>query len=409
MNSSTEYWIWLSCGLNAGFNANPLLNFYKTPQKVYEMDKQQWVISGMLTPKAAERLSNFTLDEAKRILAQCQNKGWSVITPDSEHYPPLLRSIRAYPLVLFVNGDASHLAHPLPIAFVGTREASQSGLLLAESYASSLSKAGALIVSGGALGIDSAAHMGALQAGFPTIAFLGCGFNSGYLQSNRSLREAISRHGACVSEFPPDTPASRATFPIRNRLIAGMSQGTVVVEAGLRSGSLITARNAIESGRDVFAFPGELTSSIHAGTNKLLKEGAHFVTSRRSIMGVYESSYPELVNMEAIDADDLAELPQQSYVTPTKKKTTKNPTKTINREQAVPKTSPKASPPTFDTSLLSDDTAKKVYDTLSEEPMTVDEIALATGLDAGDILIALTDIEVCGGLIPCPNKKYKKE
>ena len=394
MRASSEYWVWLSTALGVGYNADELIHFYGDAKNVFDAGYHQWILSGLVRKTAAERMKNYSLDEAKKTVALCEENGWEIVTPDSEYYPYLLHEIHAKPLVLYVNGDVSVLKHPLPIAFVGTRDASANGIKIAEEYAYSLAKAGALIVSGGALGIDSAAHMGALQAVADTIAFLGCGFLSDYLKSNKNLRDAISRHGACVSEFHPTAPANRGTFPIRNRLIAGISRATVVVEAGLRSGSLITARYAMEENRDVFAFPGEVTSFNHLGTNKLIADGAYCVISKESILNVYAHEYPDLINLDSLndEYDPTMKIPP--------------PEKPKKVEVRVKPKTPEKEP--FDTSLLSDDNSVRVYGFLADTPKSVDEIVIESGMDATDVLVALTDIEICGGAKTLAGKRYIK-
>lgn len=393
MKTAPEYWIWMSAGLRAGYDANGLLGYFGSPKAVYDTDPEEWLYSGKIKKQAADRLASYRFSDACEIAVKCKKNGWSVVTPDSEYYPPLLREIAAYPLVLYVDGDPSVLTHPLPLAFVGTRNATQNGMKIAREYAYSLAKCGFLPVSGGAMEIDTCAHLGALDAGRPTVAFLGCGFGTNYLMSNGGLRADISRCGACVTEFSPGFPAGKTTFSVRNRLISGMSLGSVIVEAGLRSGSLITARNAAEEGRDIFAFPGEITSPVHEGTNRLIADGAYCVTSKRSIASVYSQQFPDLVDMSALD-DTAGKNFDAPETKPVKKTSAPR-----NARDTAPKTE-------FDTALLSDDEARTVFAALSSEPKSVDEIVLETGISAGNVLIALTDIEICGGALMVSGKRY---
>lgn len=184
------------------------------------------------------------------------------------------------------------------MAVVGTRSATPYGHKTAFRLSYRLAECGALIVSGGALGIDSEAHRGALQAGGRTIAVLGCSIDYPYLSANAELRKMISEHGALISEYPPGTPPSKVSFPIRNRLISGLALGTVVVEASIKSGSLITADHALNQGKDVFAVPGNIMSSAYAGSNRLLSDGAKPVFSAADILSEYTSQYPHKINMD---------------------------------------------------------------------------------------------------------------
>ena len=398
MTSSPEYWIWLSAGLGPGYNANDLLDYFGSAKAVYDADPEEWIYSGKMKKTAATRLKNFSFNDACEIAVKCERNGWNVVTPEDEYYPPLLKDIYSYPLVLYVDGDCSVLQHQLPLAFVGTRNATENGMKIAREYAFSLSAAGFLPVSGGAMGIDTCSHLGALEAGKPTIAFLGCGFGTNYLMSNSDLRKKISECGALVTEFTPGYPAGKGTFPIRNRLIAGMSLGSIIVEAGLRSGSLITARNALEFGRDIFAFPGEITSPAHEGTNKLIADGAYCVTSKKSIATVYAADYPDLIDLAVLEAEAniTSELPQSK---PVAKKAAK-------QKSSAKNTPKKQSESTFDTSILSDDVSRQIYALLTDTPKSVDEIVLESKLNAPEVLIALTDIEICGGALKSSGNRY---
>ena len=206
-----------------------------------------------------QRMKKVSLAEAEAVLELCERTGVVPICPEDEHYPWLLREIPSYPAVLYALGDIRLLTPTtLPFAMVGARDARLSSLSAASDLAGSLARAGFLIVSGGAIGTDSACHIGALNAGCPTVAVLGTGIGTRYLQQNADLRRVISHNGLLLSEMEPGEPGSKGSFPLRNRIIAGMSVGTLVVEAAVKSGSLITSKYAEEYDRDVFVplFPG---------------------------------------------------------------------------------------------------------------------------------------------------------
>jgi DNA processing protein len=199
-----------------------------------------------------------------------------VVTVNDDAYPQMLKEIHDPPLALHVRGDVSLLARPA-IAIVGSRRASPYGVNAATQLARQIASAGVVIVSGLARGIDAAAHTATLDAGGQTIAVLGTGIDVVYPSTNKRLFERIAREGLIVSEFPPGTPPKPEHFPIRNRVISGLSRGTVIVEATSRSGSLITARMAAEQGRDVFAVPGSIFSPGSEGTHRLIQYGAKLV------------------------------------------------------------------------------------------------------------------------------------
>jgi DNA processing protein len=198
-------------------------------------------------------------------------------------FPALLRDIANAPAALFIVGDPALLWSP-QIAIVGARSASASGLANARAFARAFAVAGNVVTSGMAEGIDGAAHAAALDAGGSTIAVLGTGPDQVYPRRHHALAARIAEHGALVSEFPPGTPGKPEHFPRRNRIIAGLSLGTLVIEASLNSGSLITARLAAEQGREVFALPGSIHSPLARGCHRLIRDGALLVETADEVM-----------------------------------------------------------------------------------------------------------------------------
>lgn len=221
-----------------------------------------------LTPEQADQVKN-PLKPDPSICA-------GAITLADENYPPLLREIIDPPLALHVRGDASLLS-TLSVAIVGSRRATPYGINAAQRLSKEIGSAGVTIVSGLARGVDTAAHQAALDAGVPTIGVLGTGIDVVYPREHRALYRRMIESGAIVSELPPGTPPKREHFPVRNRIISGLTKGTVIVEATTRSGSLITARMAAEQGRDVFAVPGSIFSDKSEGTHRLIQYGAKLV------------------------------------------------------------------------------------------------------------------------------------
>jgi DNA processing protein len=221
--------------------------------------------------------------EVEAALAWLRQDGHALLTLADPGYPPQLLQIQDPPPLLYVRGNATLLSRP-SLAIVGSRNATPQGKANAESFARSLSRAGIAIVSGLALGIDAAAHRGALQGEGATVAVLGTGADIVYPRSNASLAEDIAARGALVSEFPLASPPKADHFPRRNRLISGLARGCLVVEAAVSSGSLITARLAAEQGRDVFAIPGSIHSPLARGCHALLKQGAKLVESAEDVL-----------------------------------------------------------------------------------------------------------------------------
>ena len=240
--SETAYWVWLQCALGEGAAVQPLLEEFGSAKAVYDANIMEWRMTSALTKYQVQHLESTPLSAADKVLSTCKQQGWQILPYDHPDYPRLLRDLTDPPLVLYVDGTVPDWNRQLTLGIVGTRQASAYAVQVCDIMAKGVAGAGALVVSGGALGIDSTAHKGAMLAGGTTVAVLGCGLGTRYLMQNEPLRAEIRSHGALVTEFRPFTPAGKHTFPLRNRLISGMSEGLLVVEAGSHSGSLITAR-----------------------------------------------------------------------------------------------------------------------------------------------------------------------
>ncbi len=295
------YRIWLAGALGSGSDYLTALAEYGTAQAFYEASEIEWRLLGVFTPAKLERLRKRDLTAASRYSEICKNNGWHIIDQESEYYPFHLKNIVDCPALLYVNGDLQCLKSKLCISVVGAREASNYGKAVAFNLAASLVRGGATVVSGGALGIDSASHEGAINAGGKTVAVMGCGLGSSYLQENEALRHAVAANGAVISEYPPLSKPTRGSFPQRNRIISGMSLMTVVVEASEKSGSLGTAKHAVAQGRDVGAVPGSVISSAYVGSGYLLSNGAKMITSAADVLSDYVYTYPELIDLNKVE------------------------------------------------------------------------------------------------------------
>ena len=246
-------------------------------------------------------------DEASRILDDCQEHGIDIVLNTDPVFPELLSQIPDPPDMLFVRGTLEP-CDSLAIAVVGARHATKTGQRIAHAFAEGLAHAGLTIVSGLARGIDAAAHRGAIRAGGRTIAVLGSGLRNIYPREHHQLVEDVISHGAAVSELPPATPPQAAAFPRRNRIVSGLSLGTVVIQASQRSGALITARLAGEQGRDVFALPGPIECRMSAGCHGLIRDGVTLVTCIDEILDELGPLYKKLRTSEGRDIHKPAEL-----------------------------------------------------------------------------------------------------
>lgn len=208
-----------------------------------------------------------------------------VLKASDRSFPPTLKEISPCPAKLWVEGEIGILTSGTRVAIVGAREATQYGLQVAEDWAKALAEAGLIVVSGLAYGIDAAAHRGCLAGGGKTIAVLGCGISYPYPAENLTLKREIIESGCVVTEFPPETPPQGWNFPQRNRIISGLSVAVVVVEAGEKSGALVTANWALSQGKEVYAVPGNIHSVKSVGTNRLIQQGATPVLSPEDLLG----------------------------------------------------------------------------------------------------------------------------
>jgi len=298
----------------------------------------------------------------KATLAWLAAPGHHLVTFHDPRYPPALAQIPDPPLLLYVSGRPELLAQPL-VAVVGSRNASVQGRVDAESFAAALSGAGLCVVSGLALGIDTAAHEGALRGGGSTIAVVGTGLDRVYPARNRALAHRIAEQGCIVSEYALGTPPLAANFPRRNRIISGLAAGVLVIEAAAQSGSLITAQMAAEQGRDVFALPGSIHSALTKGCHRLIREGAQLVETVDEVLTAMRVS--PLVRLQE-GADAAGE----------------------------------AAPAAHDDAIL--------LDALGHEPVALDELLARLALDPGALGARLLDLELAGFVTRLPGGRVQR-
>ncbi len=392
------YWIWLQQSLGYRVRAQEIVSLYPSARALYEAGFAQWHISGLFNKRQLSALRDTPLERAQHFVTLCEKNNWHILTPALPAYPALLRKLADMPLVLYVQGDCAALQNQFTIAVVGTRSASEQSLRIAARLGGSLARAGVTIVSGGALGVDTAAHEGALRAKGQTVAVLGCGFGTNYLMGNQPLRESIAKQGALVTEYPPFYPASAQTFPTRNRIISGLSYGTVIVQAGERSGSLITAGFTLEQGRDVFAVPGDALSTSYGGVNKLIRDGAKPVFSAYDILEDYAVRYPGRINLalaeQSIAGEETA-VRQEPLPKPI-------PSRKAEKPQAA---APSTPVPRDDTALS--EPARVLLTCLEQGASMADELARASGLSVSAVLGAATELELAGHIRLLPGKRYE--
>ncbi len=317
LQSSTSRYHWLTLSCTPGIGAARffrLLEIFPDLSELFKISTAQLSTLG-LPAFVVDALQKPNWEAAEKNLRWAEQDNHHILTYDDPNYPALLKHITTSPPVLFVQGDASSLqTHQL--AIVGSRNPSPGGRDIARHFAQHLSATGLTITSGLALGIDAASHKGAMEAGGKTIAVLGSGLDVIYPRSHKKLAEEITHQGALVSEYPLGTSPKTEHFPQRNRLVCGLSLGVLVVEATIRSGSLITARLAAEQGREVFAIPGSIHNPLSRGCHFLIRQGAKLAETVEDILeelnalagvvtdAVSHSSAPAIKNKQEKNIDE---------------------------------------------------------------------------------------------------------
>ena len=388
--SNTLYWLWLQSKIGAGAKTAKILDGFEDVVSFYEST----LYSTGFRKARVQSLLDKDLSESEKILAHAQKQGYTLLTPDDAAYPDAFREMPDYPCVLYVQGNFDFNRTPM-VSIVGARKASYYGLNVATRLAFSLSKGGVAVVSGGALGTDSAAHKGALYAGGKTVMVLGCGLDAGYLKDNQSLRKAVIQNGAVISEFPPDFEATRFSFPLRNRLIAALGLGTVVVQANASSGSLITADFAKQYGRDVYGVPGGIYNTAFQGVNELIRDGANIVIGVEDILSNYESVYPGVIDTEKAAAYNIKD-PEEIYGDLPK-------TKIMAVDEEIELQ--------FDEKKHITGLAPKtrlVYDSLETGPKHINEICLLTSLPQHEVMSALSSLELLDAVEALEGRAYRQ-
>ena len=377
------YWIWFANlkGLSLG-QKQQLLQSFGEPEELWQADPRRF------PREVAEALEDKDLTAAEKIVAQCSRECIRILTYRDEDFPEKLRNIEDPPLVLYCKGTLPDWkAQPL-IGVVGTRKASAYGLNTARLMAAHIAVCGGLVVSGAAFGVDAAAMEGALDAGFATIGVLGGGVDVVYPASNRSLYRRAEACGCLISEYPPGSRPYPWNFLQRNRIISGISDGVLVVEAPEKSGALNTARHAYSQGRDMFAVPGNVGVPTCQGSNALLQEGAFAALSGWDVVKHYAPLYPAAVENRPVPALERQEPPAAQEAKPEKKKA---PVKNAidNSEESTYSVINKRPQGLSDQEEL-------VLDLIGPEPQLTDSILDAVGLPSGTVQSVLTRLAIKG-------------
>ncbi len=423
MTENAIYDVWLQQSLGEGNRKAPLLiDYFGSSRAVYDADEHERKLSGILVPKELARLSDTPLDMAAEILEACKRLGYNVITCEDENYPDRLRNIPDYPLALYILGKFPDIDDEVCIAMVGTRRATRYGYTTATAIAKDLAACGAIVVSGCARGIDTAAHQGSLLSGGKTLAVLGCGINTPYNMENEGLRKVISTSGALISEYPPGSPPLGYHFPVRNRIISALSLGVIVVEAGAKSGSLITANIALEQGKDIFSVPGEISSYQAKGTNRLIFDGAIPIEKAGDVLEMYVQKFPHRLksnnlqdknsrvyekhvrpkwDKEALAAENAAHVPKAPEA---------GNVSSAKPQKATPKQTADRLPEPAETAppIGMSESAQKVWKALTAAPKHFQDLLAELNMDSAELSRSITELELYASIRTLPGNKYSR-
>ncbi len=363
-----KYLVWFNEVMGAGnVRSKSALEYFGTARNIYNASFTERVGCGIFTKTELSKLAKVPLSRANDIIKDCINSEIDIIGITDERYPTCLSCINNPPIVLYVKGEFPDFNNTPAITVVGPRKVSEYGKKAAYSLSYRLARSGFIVVSGGALGSDTYVHAGALKSEGITVLVMGCGINADYLQQNKPLRDEVANKGCLISEVSPRSSTTKFSFPIRNRIMSALSLGTVVVEAPVRSGSLITARLASEQGRDVFVIPGAPDKEEYKGSNALLRDGAKAIVDLSDIFGEYITRFPDKINIEK--AYDKKIIENSITEKPIVKNISKNFKVSLSKE------------------------AKIVYNCIDKQKFIPDEIC-NTGLSSNELLSALTELEM---------------
>lgn len=405
MNDNRRYWLWFAMALRPG------------NERIWQMispfgnvrDAYDAVCDGehpSLSAAEKRAIKTTHIEQCDSIIEYCENKGFYILTFEDENYPYLLRNIYNPPAVLFCMGDLESFNRNPAVSCVGTRNPSVYSAEVTEKICTELARREFIIVSGFALGLDSAAHKGALKAGGRTVAVLACGLDVDYPRENADAKKLIAQRGLVITEYFPGTRPDRYCFHTRNRIISGLTFGTLVTEADERSGSLITAEHAAEQGRTVFCIPpADIFDKRYAGVVKYLRDGAIPVFSHLDILyDYYTSSYFRILEGEF----KIPEIVSEDNDIP--KKDSRTVKRKTRKSKAVPETEnpEKQEEESKWEAMLEemDDQQLAVVNVFEDKELMLDEIIERSGVSPLSILAVLTELEIMGAVELKEGKKY---
>ncbi len=358
-----KYMVGLSLAMNVGaVTFRKLIEEFGSVESIFQASPKDLSFIKRLPKTLCDELkSGILIEKAQKEIGEAEKNKIDIISILDARYPDALKSIYDAPMVLYVRGSFPDEKMPI-VAVVGSRNASYYGIRMAKKIAADLSKSGVIVVSGMAIGVDSAAHEGALSEDGITLAVLGGGLARIYPSENKKIADQIIKRGALISEYPLNMPPQPQFFPMRNRIISGLSQAVLVVEAGEKSGALITVDTALEQGREVFAVPGNADSKHSSGTNALIKQGAKLITCAEDILEELEL---------------------------------KNPTNTCKNDSS-------------DVKVSMNEEENRLFSLLNNEPLNIDTLIEQSGTAPGKTISNLSGLQLKGIVKELPGKNFTR-
>ncbi|MFR5033450.1 MAG: DNA-processing protein DprA [Eubacterium sp.] len=379
MSENAKYWIWLQNVFGYGAKISKIIDEFGGAKELYNLGETEWRMSSFLTNRQVEKLISTDIEKGNEVIDYCLQQGYKIVDYDDESYPNRLKDIPDAPAVLYVDGILPDIDNLVTIAMVGSRKASEYAVRVARVFGKGLTEAGASVISGGALGIDSYSHEGAL-----------------------------------VTEYQPFTKASGRNFPVRNRIISGLSLGVLVVEAGVRSGTFVTTKRALEQKRDLYAVPAPVLSVEYGGTNKLIENGAGVAINPVDVVKAYADRFDTLDMSKLRESNQIAlDKSEQDVNMARIKPRTQNQIKQSNPDEEkysfknVEK-SREHRAKVEEKAIELQGNVKIVYDCLDDEYNFIDDVIAKSNLPASSVLAALTVLEIKKLIISASGKRFKK-
>lgn len=386
MSTQLVYWVWASLlGVNAVKERYSLLRCFSTLEEAYlcqepPFSTRQKVLRDGFLDKS--------LEKAEKVISRCRELGIDIITLEDSRYPEKLRSIEDPPLLIYARGEMQEFDRLGSVTLIGSRNASESALRTACAMGYALALNGATVISGFARGVDAAASRGAADAGGSPVGVLGCGLDVIYPRENRKLFERTYENGLLISEYPPGTEPKSFNFPVRNRIMSALADAVAVISAGVKSGTLITARLAAEQGRELFAVPGPVDEAGSRGSNELIRDGAHCLLTPEDILDTLRWKYENI-------RSEYREPPAEPLFSPEKTEkpapaAQKKPKKEIDNGRSRDYIGVKEIPAGLT------GPGARIAALLAAGPVHVDELAERSGLPMADLMTELTMLELDG-------------